>query len=120
MLLETLGEIEDLVMSPAGWSNALVAYDDDVPAELRNSLPHVLESLREEIVALAGLLAVEPIHRSRSRLVRAMVTSEIVRLDDSYAKKLKGYGPVDPRAKEVIDPHLDRIRAALAKLLATL
>ena len=117
MLLETLGELEDLVASPEGWSNALVKYEDDLAPELKDKITRLLESLRAEIIDLAGILAIEPIHRSSARLVRAMVTSEMVRLDDSYAAKLKGYGPVDPRAKDVIDPCLDRIRADLAELL---
>lgn len=116
MLLDTLSELEVLATAAGAGNNFLVIYDDDLDAELKSALPAVLASLRAEIMELARVLDVEPIHRSRARLVRAMLTSEIVRLDDSYAARLKGYGAVAPRAAEVIDPHLDRIRADLTRL----
>jgi hypothetical protein len=40
-----------------------------------------------------------------------------VRLDDSYARKLRGYGSVNRRVEKELDPILDSIRSELAQLL---
>ncbi|HMI56502.1 MAG TPA: hypothetical protein VK511_00500, partial [Gemmatimonadaceae bacterium] len=76
--------------------------------------------IRSEIADLARVLEIKPQHRSQTRTIRALLTAELVRLDDSYANRLRGYGAVDPRAKNALDPALDRIRSGLTALLESL
>lgn len=117
MLQDALVEVEILSTPIIGRTDALIAYDDDLAPDFATRMQPLLASLRDDIADLARLLEITPTRRSRVRLVRALITSAIVRLDDSYVAKLRGYGAVNPGAAGTIDPILDRIRADLAGLL---
>jgi hypothetical protein len=118
MLEDALTEIERLsALSSAGAGGNLIRYDHDLPAGFAESAEPISISIRKEIAALARLLEIKQRHRSQVRTIRALLTAELVRLDDSYANKLRGYGAVDPRAKNALDPTLDRIRSGLTTLL---
>lgn len=119
MLQDALAEIEALAAPAAGRPDGLVWYHDDLPSDFDAAIQPLLVSLREDIRQLAELLEITPQRRSRVRLIRALATSEIVRLDDSYAEKLRGYGAVDPRAGARINPILDQMRADLGQLLSS-
>ncbi|HEY4953601.1 MAG TPA: hypothetical protein VII02_01820 [Gemmatimonadaceae bacterium] len=119
MLQDALAEIEALAAPAAGRPDGLIWYHDDLPSGFDTAILPLLVSLRESIRQLAMLLDVAPQRRSRLRLIRALATSAIVRLDDSYAEKLRGYGAVDPRAGPRINPILDQIRTDLGQLLSS-
>jgi hypothetical protein len=117
MLEDALSEINQLAGSRAGAEENLTLYDADLPDAFANSAEPSFRSIRREIAALARVLEIKPQHRSQRRTIRALLTAELVRLDDSYAHKLRGYGAVDPRARNALDPTLDRIRSELTALL---
>jgi hypothetical protein len=98
----------------------LTVYDADLPSGFTESARPLFESLREEMAALADSLGIRQQHRSTKRTVNAILTAELVRLDDSYVDKLRGYGAVNPRAKTAINPVLDEIKFSLITLLASL
>jgi len=52
--------------------------------------------------------------------VRALLHTETVRLQDSLSRGLKGYGALDPRAPDVIDPALRELIALLGTMLQAL
>jgi hypothetical protein len=116
-LQDALVEVEILSTPSDGRTDALITYDDDLAPGFAKRMHPLLESLRDDIADLARLLEVKPTRRSRVRLVRALITAEVIRLDDSYAAKVRGYGAVNPAAGATIDPILDRIRADLTGLL---
>jgi len=117
MLQDALAEIETLAMPTAERPGGLIRYEDDAPVGFDLALQSPLASLRENIRQLAELLDISPQRRSRVRLIRALATSEIVRLDDSYAEKLRGYGAVNPHAGVRINPILDEMREQLGQIL---
>jgi hypothetical protein len=118
MLENSLTEIKHLSgLSPAGAEGNLTRYDADLPTGFAESAEPIFISIRKEVATLAQMLEIKPQHRSQARTIRALLTAQLVRLDDSYAAKLRGYGVVDPRAKNAIDPSLDRIRSGLTALL---
>ena len=119
MLQDALAEIEALAAPATGRPDAHVWYHNDVPSGFDAAIQPLLVSLREDSRQLAELLEITPQRRSRVRLIRALATSEIVRLDDSYAEKLRGYGAVDPRAGARINPILDQMRADLGQILSS-
>jgi hypothetical protein len=114
----TIDEVENLATHAPSRSDAVVTHDDDLSAEFSAGMSPLMGSLRQEIQALVELLDIPTRHRSITRLVRALLTAELVRADDSYARKLRGYGPVSPRAGDLIDPMIDAIRANLVRLLS--
>ncbi|MGH7603316.1 MAG: hypothetical protein ACRENK_04870 [Gemmatimonadaceae bacterium] len=123
MLERALGEVLALANTEvrsgdAGTSDeGLVIYDADLPADLRERVAPAIQSIRREIASLAHGLGIEPQHRSRRRKAKAILTAEMLRLDDSYARKLRGYGEVSPQAATEIDPILDKMRTDLVDLL---
>jgi hypothetical protein len=118
MLETALNEVERLT-SPASvpGSENLVVYDSDLPQGFRKHAVPAIGAIRDQISDLAHKLGIEPQHRSRTRTAKALLTAELVRIDDSYARKLRGYGAVSPRVQIEIDPALDRIRTDIIALL---
>lgn len=118
MFETALNEIERLA-SPASAppKESLVVLDSDLPGDFKTRAEPLIGVLRQEIGSLAHSLGIDPQHRSRARTVRALLTAELVRLDDSYARKLRGYGVVRPRVQVEVDPVLDRMRGELVALL---
>lgn len=49
-----------------------------------------------------------------------ILVAELVRLEDSASKGLRGYGSVDPRVEHLIDPRLQTLHILLATMLARL
>lgn len=121
LLEDALIEIEYFANpSPAPGPDRLTVYDADLPSEFTESARPLFDWIREEMAALAEALGLRQQHRSTKRTVNAILTAELVRLDDSYADKLRGYGAVNPRARTEINPVLDGIRSSLTTLLASL
>ena len=118
MLETALNEIERLAgLAPVPGNENLIVYESDLPREFRTQTGPAIEAIREQVSRLARKLGITPQHRSRARTAQAILTAELVRLDDSYARKLRGYGTVSPRVKEEIDPVLNSMRADIVALL---
>lgn len=118
MLETALNEIERVTSpaSVAGRDNMII-YDSDLPREFRKQAAPAIGAIREQVSRLADALGIEPRHRSRIRTVKALLTAELVRIEDSYSQKLRGYGAVSPRVQVEVDPALDRIRTDIVALL---
>lgn len=118
MLETALNEVERLA-SPASvpGSENLIVYDSDLPQEFKTQAAPAIGVIREQSARLANDLGIQPQHRSRARTVRAILTAELLRLDDSCARKLGGYGAVSPRVQTEIDPALASMRTNIVTLL---
>jgi|SRR5215207_3677602 len=99
---------------------SLATLHDDLPPDFASRTAAVSNTVRERIADLAALLGLDPQPASRSRTVRALLVGETVRLQDSVSRALKGYGALDPRAPDVIDPALRELIALLATMLRAL
>ena len=118
MLQDSLAEVETMGVGSVERSDALQVRENDLPPGFGSRVGPLLTSLRMDIQRLADLLEIKPRRRSLLRRLRAVLTSQIVRLDDSYPGRLGGYGRVNPEASPRIDPLLDAIRANLLEILA--
>lgn len=118
MLEAALSEVDLLTTdSRSTAQRSLTADNLDLPHDFRRRAIPAIEAIGREIAALVRTLDIKPHGRSRRRQVKALLTAELVRLDDSYARKLRGYGPVSRRVALEVDPFLDRIRSQLVDLL---
>jgi hypothetical protein len=121
LLQKSLGEVERLTRLHSDPPQAsLTLYDQDLPEEFVRLAPSILRGLRERVEAIAGTLGIGPSHRSRLNTIRAILTAEVVRVDDSFSGKLSGYGSVNPMVEVEIDPQLAALRSDLKTLLASL
>lgn len=119
MLENTLGRIEQIA-DGASSASLLTIDENDLPADFAaKAAPH-LTAVRERIATLALDLELQPRRVSRRRTMRALVTAEIVRLQDSSAAQLRGYGAVDPRFAQAVAPALAEIIERLGALSSQL
>lgn len=121
LLQKSLDEVEALASpGPSASPGSLLVYEMDIPAHFRDRSGPIIRRLRNETDELARSLDIRPTRRSRLNRIRAILTAEIVRVDDTLSKRLGGYGSVNPRVKLEIDPKLSVIRSELQALLAQL
>jgi hypothetical protein len=118
MLETALDEVDVLAaIAPSNAGQRLIGYDADLPDGFATKARSAGAAIRIQIGLLARNLNIQSQRRSTLRTAKAILTAELVRLDDSYSGKLRGYGAVSPRAKTEIDPILDTIRRELVALL---
>ena len=120
-LEDTLDEVDRLARPGAQTQRrSLTLLADDLPPDFASRTASVSNTVRARIADLAAQLGVAPQPASRSRTVRALLIGETVRLQDSVSRALKGYGALDPRAPDVIDPALSELIALLGTILRAL
>ena len=120
MMEDALARIEllgDLTRAPGG---VLTLYDDDVTPEFAVRADAIIARLRDEAAALAKLLGVEPRSFSRARSIRALLSGEIVRVEDSFSAGLKGFGAMSTEVAPVLDEALGEIHRDLLELRGVL
>ncbi len=121
LLQKSVDDIERLISLPAApREGSLVLYDTDLPEEFTTVAAPVILRLRERVEALVKALRIPPKHRSRLRSIQAILTDEVIRVEDYFSSELAGYGSVHPMIKIQIDPQLESLRSDLRTLLASL
>ncbi len=109
MLAQSASRVEALSTPRSSDDSALIEYRNDLPNEFAARIAPHLRSLRDMLARLATELDIAPKQISRRNSVRAILVSEIVRIEDSMAGGLRGYGEVDSRVRERLDPMLDQM-----------
>jgi hypothetical protein len=116
-LEDTLASIEELAARTDHVEAAgLTRYEPDLPPGFGAAIRPVLTELRARTTRLAARLGLRGQSRSVAQSIRAMLVAEMVRLEDSTSAQLRGYGAVDPRVKDVIEPELRALHALLAAI----
>lgn len=98
----------------------LRVIEDDVPAAYRATARPLLEQLRRDIARLSRDLGLRPRRTSQRRVIAATLTAEAVRLEDSLASQMRGYGQVDPSLELYLDPRLEALARSLNELASLL
>ena len=118
-LEESLVKIERL-LADQQVSHALTVVDNDVSAEFRSGARDELPRIRSQVDALVASLELQPRTVSLRRLIGATLTTEVVRIEDSFSTHLRGYGQLDPSVARHVDPALDRLAGSLQRMAASL
>lgn len=113
MLERSLVEVERLSGPGLERRASLTIYADDLPAGFSEAVGPALEAARDRLGRFAAELGLRPRVVSRARSIRALLTADVVRLEDSGAANLLGYGAVDPRVEREVEPVLRELRALL-------
>ena len=116
---DSLAKIEGMLAAPPARSS-LTILDDDVPEPFRRRSGSELARLRADLQQLAGILELNPRTLSLRRSIGAILTTEAVRIEDSYSAQMRGYGTVDRSVREQLDPILASLAASLRQLSALL
>lgn len=113
--IELLGDPTHRIAGP------LTHHTDDLPSRFDERVRPFIRDLRERIIRLAASLGTGSREHSRARSIRALVTSAVIRLEDSRARGLRGYGAVDASVAKELDPVIDDLMQrfrAISHLLA--
>lgn len=98
----------------------LSAESADVPDGFPGPLRALAEGLDAELRSLADGLALQPLTSSRRRHLLSLCTTGAIGLYESRTRGLRGYGTVDPRMGEVVDPVLARLEIGLYQIAEAL
>ncbi len=118
-LEDSLAKIERLLFHPDGTAK-LSHLEDDVSPAFRTLAALEVPLIRAEIERLIATLALKPRTVSLRRTIGATLTTEAIRLEDSFSSHLRGYGSVDESVASALDPALDALAASLRALSASL
>jgi hypothetical protein len=115
----TLAKIE-AALAPATAPAGLAVVASDLPRSFRDGAHPLLARVRASLRHVARGLALEVHPVSQRQTCRALLRSEINRIEESYSTHLRGYGAVDDSVSTVLDPMLRDVRADLGELIALL
>lgn len=118
-LEDSLAKIERLLFHPDRTAK-LSVVEDDVSSAFRATATAELPRLHAEIDRLVEVLALKPRTVSLRRTIGATLTTDAVRLEDSFSSQLRGYGSVDASVASALDPALDALAGSLRTLSASL
>jgi hypothetical protein len=94
--------------------------EDDVSPTFRGLASAELPRIHAEIDRLVTTLGLKPRTVSLRRTIGATLTTEAVRLEDSFSSHLRGYGSVDESVATTLDPALAALAGSLRTLSAAL
>lgn len=119
-LEEAMVRIEQLSGAHDAEARLLTKEAHDVPVDFLERVAPLIASIRGRLEALARSLDLQPRRPSTHRMIRALLTAQIVHLQDSDARRLRAYGEVDPRVSSVLDPELRALERELHGILDAL
>lgn len=119
-LENALVHVETLARADSPDARRLTQVEHDLPAGMFERMVPRIAALREHLSRLAAGMRLEAHVRSEARTINALLTSQIVHIQDSYAHTLRGYGDVDPRLAAQLDPVMESIERELVALRAEL
>jgi hypothetical protein len=117
---ETVTEIEHFLDRDLDRDSVLTSYAADVPAGFAERVGPILDQLRAHVAVFSERFSLDSRWFSRASSIEAHVSAQIVRLDESGVKQLRGYGAVSEDLDAVLAPELELFRAAFAAIRALL
>jgi hypothetical protein len=115
----TLAKVE-AALTVTAEARGLTRVVSDLPPAFQTGAPPILARVRAALQHVTQGLALEIHPVSQRQTCRALLTSEINRLEESYSTQLRGYGAVDASVGTTLDPLLREVRADLGSLVAML
>jgi hypothetical protein len=115
----TLEKVEAAVTAPTA-TRGLMRVAADLPPDFQHGASPILARVRAALQRVTNGLALEVRPVSQRQICRALLTSEINRIEESYSTRLRGYGVVDDSVSDTLDPLLRAVRADLGTLVALL
>jgi hypothetical protein len=117
-LEDSLARIESLLSAPR--PHRLTLVDDDVSPAFRAHAKAEIPRIQRQIERVSEALHLQPRAVSLRRMIGASLTTDAIRIEDSLASQMRGYGTVDPSIAERLDPALMRLAGSLQALSAML
>ncbi|HEV2386375.1 MAG TPA: hypothetical protein VGS20_03875 [Candidatus Acidoferrales bacterium] len=99
---------------------ALQRLVDDLTAPQRRKLARMIESLRAELGRLEREIELDAALKSPRRTILALLSAQIVNLQESTAAGLRGYGPMPETASRKLDAETAQLILRLEEMIAVL
>jgi hypothetical protein len=122
VLIATLGEVEDRLMSlrrfllKAEGKRLFVHVTDDFTQDEKEELIEKIECLMDRLIYLKNLFGLKPSERVLRWMARATAVHLSIQLEEIKSDRLKGYGDVPTEAKGILDPTLNEMISILRQL----
>ena len=117
---DTVTEIEHFLDPDLDRDSILTHYAADLPAGFAERIRPILGEVRAHVAVFSERFSLDSHRFSRASSIEAHISAQIVRLDESGVKQLRGYGAVSEDLDAVLAPDLDRFREAFAAIRALL
>lgn len=117
LMLVEKGMLEvDRLLSAGEHQGLLFTITDDLAEDAKEALRQLIHEVREIIQELKDRFQLEMEVTAISRTIfgKAPLLWEMVK--DTDASRLRGYGEIDPRLQEVLDPPLERLSDLLLEM----
>lgn len=101
-------------------SGALHRLDDDLSAGQRAKLARMTQNLRGELTRLEREIELDTASKSPRRTILALLSAQIVNLQESNAAGLRGYGPMPEAAVRKVDAATAQLILRLEEMVAVL
>ncbi len=98
-------------------SGLLIRAQDDLTARQRERLRSHMEQLRSELQRLTEEMEINIKRQSRQRAITALLSSNIVNLEESDSKSLRGYGRLPEETAQRLDTEISRLTTILEQMM---
>ena len=113
MIERGIEDLERLAAETTDEEAHLRLVSADMPVGTVPAFQRSFARVRQTIAGAAKDLGLHQRHESRRRWAQAVLLAMIIRLEDTYAGKLRGYGEVSRGLPDILDPAVDAVKQAL-------
>jgi hypothetical protein len=96
----------------------LVHVEDDLTSAQRQRLGELSDRLRCELSSVSEGILLDPVSKSRRRSIVALLTAQLIYLEETAASGMKGYGRLADDARQQISRELKRLMATLEEMIS--
>jgi len=116
-LEKALSRLELIALGKEHDGCRLTRMDGDLPDAFWEGAAPIVGRLRAKVASLSTAMALAERHTSSKRLVRTLLTAQLLKIEDSSSGRLRGYGVVDPAVEGRLDPALEALQLDLHAVL---
>ncbi len=107
-------EIEHWLLRRSG---LLIQVERDLSAEQVEELRRQTAQLRVELHHMAAAIRLNPSAQSPRRAIAALLSTNIVQLEETTSERLRGYGTLTGEARQKIDAELSKLIRLMERML---
>jgi hypothetical protein len=115
-LEENLHAIEEFLKSE-NYSGVLLEIKNDIPPSVKDALIPMIAILKEKLGIIAEKFDLEKRTESISQQIFAMLSFDLVSIEEIKAKRLRGYGEAADELYRTLDPEVDLLKDLLQEML---
>jgi uncharacterized membrane protein len=108
---------EEVELWMAKKSGLLIRVQEDLAPRQREHLRSQMEELRSELRRIAEEVEVNVKQQSRRRAIAALLSRNIIDLEETGSAGLRGYGRMSEGAARKVDAEMARLTAILERML---